>query len=155
MGWSETKQNEWKKTSYWSFSIIQVILQHHCYSSRQTWSVLITVYNNLTENITYAHLLSHIAPCGHLDRACFVEELNERKKIWKPRCLSVEVIDKSNNKLGHGFFQDKSELFLCCIFDPSFSRFKWKCNYTDYERWRWVKRFVKPMSGTVSTWSNQ
>lgn len=77
------------------------------------------------------------------------------KKIWKPRYLSVEVIDKSNNKLGHGFFQDKSELFLCYIFDPSFSRFKWKCNYTDYERWRWVKRFVKPMSGTVSTWSNQ
>lgn len=149
-------ETKWiKKTSYWSFSIIQVILQHHCYSSRQTWSVLITVYNNLTENITYAHLLSHIAPCGHLDRACFVEELNERKKIWKPRCLSVEVIDKSNNSLGHGFFQDKSELFLCCIFDPSFSRFKWKCNYTDYERWRWVKRFVKPMSGTVSTWSNQ
>ena len=81
-------ETKWiKKTSYWSFSIIQVILQHHCYSSRQTWSVLITVYNNLTENITYAHLLSHIAPCGHLDRACFVEELNERKKNLKTSVL--------------------------------------------------------------------
>lgn len=81
-------ETKWiKKTSYWSFSIIQVILQHHCYSSRQTWSVLITVCNNLTENITYAHLLSHIAPCGHLDRACFVEELNEREKNLKTSVL--------------------------------------------------------------------